>query len=72
MRFFSHDLPRAELRPFAWFIPADEYREKARLVHGEDNCYLSTKARAADKWVDYRYNIKDIAWAVEEILKRSS
>ena len=57
MRFFSHDLPRAELHPFAWLIPADENREKARVVHGEYKCDLSTKATSADKWV------------VEEILK---
>jgi len=69
--FLHYDLARAELLRFAWLIPADEYREKARLVHGEYKSDLSTKATAADKWVDYRYNVKDVAWVVEELLKRA-
>jgi hypothetical protein len=67
--FVHYNLKTAELGRFVWAIPSAKYRALARLVHGQYKCDLATKATAADKWVDFRYNTKDIAWVVEALLR---
>jgi len=68
--FVDYDLKAAEPRRFVWLVPSEAYRAKANKIGAYYKASLAIKPTAADKWVDYRYNTRDIAWVVEELLKR--
>jgi hypothetical protein len=70
--FVDYDLKAAEPRDFVWFPSSEEYRAKANLGAGYYRASLATSPTANDKWVDCRYNTRDIAWVVEELLKREA
>jgi hypothetical protein len=68
--FVGYDLKAAEPREWIWLVPSDFYRAHSNLIKGYYKAGLATKPTAADKWVDFRHNTRDIAWVVEEMLKR--
>lgn len=69
--FVDYDLKAAEPRRFVWLVPSEVYRAGANKIGAYYRASFAIKPTAADKWVDYRYNTRDIAWVVEELLKRA-
>jgi hypothetical protein len=59
---------RAELGAFLWVIhSADFLRLSSRSV-GFCKALLSPSPVARDRWVDYRYNVDDLAWVIGVLL----
>jgi hypothetical protein len=61
---------RAKFGPLLWVIPDDEFRANSKLTRGKFEATLSPKTNARDRWVDYRYNERDLPWVIGEHMGR--
>lgn len=62
---------RAAPGRYVWVIPSGVFRAKGNLVKWYNEAMVATTPTNADKRVNNRYDVNDVAWVVEELLKRA-
>lgn len=59
----------AEFGRYIWIVHAEDFRRLARTWRDQFKTELSVKASSKDRWTPYRYEVKEVARAVDALLE---